>query len=116
LQVAALRFVDCVFAPVVDHAFGIANEDVLALHAEFHHQIEAGDRRGAGARDGQLHIADGLAHQFQPVQQRRGGDDRGTVLVIMEHRDLQPLAQLAFDRKTLRRLDVFEVYAAQSGL
>ena len=34
----------------------------------------------------------------------------------MEHRDLHALAQLALDLETLRRLDVFEIDAAEGGL
>jgi hypothetical protein len=36
--------------PVVDHALDVADEDVLALHAQRDQQVEAGERRGAGAR------------------------------------------------------------------
>ena len=46
----------------------------------------------------------------------RAHDDGGTVLVVVEHRDLHPLAQLALDDEAFRRLDVLEVDAAESGL
>jgi hypothetical protein len=38
------------------------------------------------------------------------------VLVVVEHRDLHALAQLAFDIEAVGRLDVFEVDAAKGGL
>jgi hypothetical protein len=38
------------------------------------------------------------------------------MLVIMEHRDLQPLAQLALHVEALRGLDVFQVDAAKGRL
>jgi hypothetical protein len=38
------------------------------------------------------------------------------VLVIVEDRNLQPAAQLALDVEAFRRLDVFEVDAAEGGL
>ncbi len=38
------------------------------------------------------------------------------MLVVMEHRDVHALAQLGLDVKTLRRLDVLKVDAAQRGL
>ena len=40
------------------------------------------------------------------------GDDRGAVLVVMEHRDVQQFAQPLLDDEALRRLDVFEIDAA----
>src|SRR5690606_19856665 len=52
----------------------------------------------------------------QRVDHRRADDDRGAVLVIVEHRDLQPLAQLALDDEALGRLDVLQVDAAEGGL
>ena len=87
-----------------------------ALDAQADHQVQAGDGRRAGAGDGDLHLADVLAHQFQAVEQRRGRDDGGAVLVVVEDRDVQPLAQLLLDVEALRRLDVLEVDAAQRGL
>jgi hypothetical protein len=57
-----------------------------------------------------------LAHQFQPVEQRRGRDDGGAVLVVVEDRDVHALAQLLLDVEALGRLDVLEVDAAQRGL
>ena len=64
----------------------------------------------------ELDLADVLADQFQAVEQRGGRDDRGAVLVVVEDRDVQPLAQLALDVEALGRLDVLEVDAAQRGL
>jgi proline iminopeptidase len=42
--------------------------------------------------------------------------DGGAVLVVVEHRDLHALAQLALDIKAVGRLDVFEVDAAKGWL
>jgi hypothetical protein len=38
------------------------------------------------------------------------------VLVVVEHRDVHPLAQRALDDEAFRRLDVFQVDAAEGGL
>ncbi len=38
------------------------------------------------------------------------------MLVVVEYRNAQALAQLAFDEETFRRLDVFEVDAAEGWL
>ena len=57
-----------------------------------------------------------LAHQLQRIHQRGAGDDRGAVLVVVEDRDLHRLLQRFFDVEALRRLDVFQVDAAEGGL
>ncbi|MNV92240.1 hypothetical protein D3C71_1868140 [compost metagenome] len=37
------------------------------------------------------------------------------MLIVVEHRDVHDLAQLLLDDETVRRLDVFEVDAAEGG-
>ena len=83
--------------------------------AELLEQAEARQRRGAGARDDQLHLGDVLADQRQAVLDGGADDDRRAVLVVVEHRDREPLAQLLLDVEALRGLDVFEVDAAEGG-
>ena len=48
--------------------------------------------------------------------QRRAGDDGRAVLVVVEDGDLHRLLQRLFDVEALRRLDVFQVDAAEGGL
>jgi hypothetical protein len=50
------------------------------------------------------------------VEHRGADDDRRAVLVVVEDRDLHPLAQLALDVEALGRLDVLEVDAAEGRL
>ena len=57
-----------------------------------------------------------LARELGGVEQRGARDDRGAVLVVVEHRDLHALAQPLFDLEALRRLDVLEVDAAERRL
>ena len=38
------------------------------------------------------------------------------MLVIVENRNRHPLVQILFDVKTIRRLDIFQVDSAESGL
>ncbi len=38
------------------------------------------------------------------------------MLVVVENRNFHPFAQLAFDDEALRRLDVFQIDAAEGGL
>ena len=115
LREACLRFVVATGAAFIDQTLGVADIDVLACHTEADHDVQAGDGRRAGARDRDLHVLDAFAHQFQPVEQGRAGDDGGAVLVVMEQRNVHALAQLLLDVEALGCLDVFEVDAAQRG-
>ncbi len=45
----------------------------------------------------------------------RQHDDRGAVLVVVEHRDVDELAQPALDLEAARRGDVLQVDAAEAG-
>ena len=51
----------------------------------------------------------------QGVDEAGGGDDRGAVLVVVEDRDVHQLAQALLDDEAFRRLDVFEIDAAEAG-
>jgi hypothetical protein len=115
LRVARLGGVQTL-ASGVDHALAVDREDILRIEAEAHQQVEAGDRRGAGAGADQPDFRDVLADHAHAVQHRCTGDDRRAVLVIVEDRDLHPFAQPGFDVEALRRLDVFQVDAAKSRL
>ena len=81
-----------------------------------HEQVEARERRRARARADELDLGELLADDAQAVDDRRADDDRGAVLVVVEDRDLHPLAELALDVEALRRLDVLEVDAAEGRL
>ena len=76
-------------------------------------QLDAGDRGGAGAVDHHLDVRELAAGQVQRVDQPGGGDDRRAVLVVVEHRDVEQLAQPLLDDEALRRLDVLEIDAAE---
>ena len=114
--VALLVRVHALLATLVDHALRVGDQDVLRLQPQAHQQVEAGDRRRAGARARELHLADVLADDLEPVQHRRGRDDRRAVLVVVEDRDLHPLAQLLLDVEAFGRLDVLQVDAAEGRL
>ena len=72
----------------------------------------AGDAGGAGAVAHQLGFLDVAAGQVQRIDQAGGGDDRGAVLVVVEHRDVEQFPQALLDDEAFRRLDVFEIDAA----
>ncbi len=70
-----------------------ADDDVLALQTQIDQQVQAGERRRAGAGGHQLDLLDLLADHLQAVEHRRADDDGGAVLVVVEDRDLHALAQ-----------------------
>ena len=53
------------------------------------------------------------ASQVQRIDQPGSGDDRSAVLVIVEHRDIEQLAQPLLDHEALRRADVLEIDTAE---
>ena len=113
---SALVLVHQLGAPFVDHAGQVGHEDVLARQAQLEQQVQAGQRSGARARGDQLDLLQVLAHDLQAIEQRRTHDDRRAVLVVVEHRDVHALAQLALDVEAVRRLDVLQVDAAEGRL
>ena len=78
-------------------------------------ELDAGDRGGAGAVHHHLDVVEIAAGQVQRVDQPGGGDDRGAVLVVVEDRDVEQLAQALLDDEAFRRLDVLEIDAAEAG-
>src|SRR3546814_9063481 len=65
---------DLLGAALVDHADDVGDPDVLPADAERNQQVEAGQRRRAGAGGHQLHLADLLADQPEAVVDRRADD------------------------------------------
>ena len=100
-------------AAAVDDAPGVAQHDIVGRQAHRLQQLDAGDRGGAGAVDHHLDPVELAAGQVQRVDQPGRGDDRRAVLVVVEHRDVEQLAQPLLDDEALRRLDVLEIDAAE---
>ncbi len=108
-----LPLVHALAAALVDDALGVAEEDVLRLHAERLDQFDAGDAGGPGAVADEPGGGDVAAGEMQRVDEAGRGDDRGAVLVVVEHRNVHQLAQARLDDEAVRRLDVLEVDAAE---
>ena len=72
------------------------------------------DRRARGAHPAHddLAVGEPLADHAQRVAQRAEHDDRGAVLVVVEDRDVEHLAQPGLDLEAARRGDVLQVDAA----
>ena len=84
--------------------------------AELAQEVEAGDGCGPCARAHQPHRVWRLADDPERVE--RGGchADRGAVLVVVEHRDVEALLEAPLDLEALGSLDVLEVDCAEGRL
>ena len=91
-------------------------QDIFAPGAERDQEIEAGQRRRAGAGGHDLHLLDAFARELERVLDGGGDDDRGAVLVVVEHRNLHALLQPRLDLETLRCLEVLKIDAAEGRL
>ena len=72
-------------------------------------------RGGTGAVHHQLRIAQFAVGQVAGIDQAGSSNDGGAVLVVMEHRNVHQFAQPLLDDETFRRLDVFQVDAAEAA-
>ena len=79
------------------------------------YQLDAGDGRSARAIADELEILDVALGDMERIDQRRRGDDGGSVLVVVEDRNIHDLAQALLDHETFGGLDVLEIYAAKGG-
>jgi hypothetical protein len=111
-RIGGFPLVHAVLAAFVDDALGVAQNHVLGPEADGAQQLEAGDAGGAGAVANQPGAGDIAAGEVERIYQAGGADDRGAVLVIVEHRDVEQLAQLLLDDEAFRRIDVFEIDGA----
>ena len=96
-------------AAFVNDAFGIAENEIFGAKADGAKKFKTGNPGRAGAVANELGGRDFAAGKFQRVDQAGGGDDRGTVLIVMEDRHIEQLAKLLLDDEAFRRLDVFEI-------
>ena len=110
---AGERLVDRSVAAAVHDAVDVGDDDVLDARREQQPQ----DRRagGTGAGHDHPHVAELLADHAQRVGERGEHHDRGAVLVVVEDRDVQRLAQPRLDLEAARRRDVLQVDAGEAG-
>src|SRR5665811_839122 len=100
---------------LIDDAPRVAHDDVLESDAKAYEELRDGDSRGSRPVEDDFRLLDLATGEFQRVEEACPSDDRGAVLVVMEHRDVEPLLEGVFDQKAFRRLDVFEVDATDGG-
>src|SRR4029077_3077348 len=99
-------------ATLVNHAGTVAHEYTLTSHTEAHVVLGGGDggRARAGEHDG--HVLDRFPDDLQRVEQRRTGDDRRPVLIVMKHWNPHRFAECFLDVEAIGGADVLEVDAA----
>lgn len=97
----------------VDDTAAVDHEDVFDLATHAHQQLHAGDGGSTGTQADDLGVFELFAGDFQGVDHAGRGNDGGTVLVIVEHRDVALFNQGALDLEALWRLDVFKVDATE---
>ena len=97
----------------IDDAFDVHDRGVFRLHAHRLDKLEHGQSRRPRAAQHDFEVLEPAARQIAGIDQPGGGDDRGPVLIVMEDRDIQILAQTPLDLETFRRLDVFQIDPAE---
>ena len=80
-----------------------------------HEHLDDGSAGSAGSVQHDVHILHLLAHHTQGVDEGSSNHDRGAVLVIVEHRDVQLPLQGFLDFKALGALDVLQIDATKGG-
>ena len=88
-----------------------ATHDVLGPCLDQQPHDRGARRTRAGHHD--PHAVDGLVDDAQRVRERRQHHDRGAVLVVVEHGDVEQLTQPRLDLEAARRRDVLEVDAGE---
>ena len=96
-------------AAFIDQTRDVAEPYVFTLYAKFQEHVEAGNTcRAAACRD-DLNVFEFLACDVQRVGGSSTHNNRGAVLVVVEHRNVHAFAADLFDDEAIRRFDVFEV-------
>jgi hypothetical protein len=81
-------------APPVNHSVAVAEDQQLALDTQADEEPCASKPGSTRATENHPNLFDPLADDRQPVDQCRTCDDRRTVLVVVEYRDLEPALTL----------------------
>ncbi len=112
-RMGRLPLVHALGAAAVDDTLGVAKQHILGREAHRLDEVEAGDAGGPCPVADELGLANVPAGELDGVQHPGRGNDRGAVLIVMEHRNVHELAQPLFDDETLGSLDVLEIDAAE---
>ena len=103
-------------AAFVDNTLGVDQGNILPLHAHADIMLGASNARSSRTVDYHLDLVKAFAGQLHSIGQRRAGDDGGAVLVIVEDGNFHRLLQGFLNVEAFRRLNVFQVDAAEGRL
>ena len=104
--------VHAVRAALIDRAERIAEDDVLGTHAV--DEARDGLSGSTGTVDDEPYLREVAARELERIDERGDDDDGRAVLIIVEYRDVELLAEFIFDIEALRCLDILKVYAAKA--
>ncbi len=85
----------------------------MFLQTQRYQQVHTGDCCGTRARNHHPHVGDVFLHHAQAVEDGGSADNCRAVLIVVEYRNIHPLAQFLFNIETFWRFNVFEVDAAE---
>ncbi len=96
--------------------FGIEHKDIFTFDAERHVKIGAGDGSRTGSGNNDFTRGYFSSGQLAGVDKPRSGNNRRTVLVIMENGNIHFFFQAFFNIKAFGRFDIFQIDTAECRL
>ena len=102
-----------IVAAFVDHTGTVAQQHVLVLYTHMFQQFDAGDTRRTRAVRDDFQVGQFTTGDVGGIDDAGGGDDGGAVLVVVEDGNVAQFFEPLLDDKAIRRLDVFQIDAAE---
>ena len=99
----------------VDHALGVAENDIFRRKSDGLDQIKTGKAGRPRAIAHQPRLLDVAPRELDGIEHAGGRNNGCAVLVIMKHRNGHQFAQALLDDETFRGLDVLKIDAAKGG-
>src|SRR5690625_2779261 len=96
-------------------SFTVKHEDVFWLRTQGNVKIHAGNGSCTGTAYHKGDLVDFFVDQFKRIEQGCCGDDRGSMLVVMHHRNIKFFFEPFLDFETFRTFDVFQIDPSESG-
>jgi len=93
-------------APFVNDAMNIAQPYIFTAQTQFQQHIQACNPRSPAAGGHNLDIFNLFVRNQQGVFRSRPHNNRGSVLIIVKHRDIHAFTAQFFNDKTIRRFDI----------
>ena len=100
---------------LIYYALGVANDAIIMARAHGFQQFDTGNTRGTGTVQDNLDVGNVFAGDFQRIDQSRRTNDGGSVLIVVEHRNVHLFLQRLFDDETFWRFDILKIDAPKAG-